>query len=469
MKHHYSFLLLAFLPLFLNNVNAQINITLAEPQPNLAEVYGGSFASGDIDNDGDRDLLLTGISPTTALYLNDGLGGFTDIILDTDLPNRGHDTVTEFLDLDNDGDLDLYFSGMNDGGGIGEFTRIYLNDGVGNFSITSNPDLPQFRGRGAAFSDIDNDGDYDLFISALDENNQFIANTYLNDGNAHFTPSQTGAFSLVKYAAIAFIDIENDNDLDLIVSGTQPNNSPLTKLYINDGAGNYTPDNVNDFENLRLGMIDVADTDNDGDQDILLSGEDANFVNKTHLYLNDGSGNYQPLQNSNLQPTLFGNQAIADLDLDGDQDILIVNPNGSKIYENVGNNVFNLASNLLEDYIGDCLIADFNNDGYPEIITQGIINDISFYWNNSGVLSNPNFIHESSEFILWPNPVVEHLNVRLNINVADQNFTILDLTGKTIMHGKLENQNTTLDLSGLNQGLYFIKIDSLDPLSFLKS
>ena len=53
MKHHYSFLLLAFLPLFLNNVNAQINITLAEPQPNLAEVYGGSFASGDIDNDGD--------------------------------------------------------------------------------------------------------------------------------------------------------------------------------------------------------------------------------------------------------------------------------------------------------------------------------------------------------------------------------------------------------------------------------
>ena len=241
------------------------------------------------------------------------------------------------------------------------------------------------------------------------------------------------------------------------------------RLYINDGAGNYTPDNVNDFENLKLGMIDVADTDNDGDQDILLSGEDANFVNKTHLYLNDGSGNYQPLQNSNLQPTLFGNQAIADLDLDGDQDILIVNPNGSKIYENVGNNVFNLASNLLEDYIGDCLIADFNNDGYPEIITQGIINDISFYWNNSGVLSNPNFIHESSEFILWPNPVVEHLNVRLNVNLANPNFTILDLTGKKIMHGKLENQNTTLDLSGLNQGLYFIKIDSLDPLSFLKS
>jgi len=103
MKHHHSFVLLTLMTLSFSVVYAQINVTLAEPHPNLAEVYGGSFASGDIDNDGDRDLLMTGISPTTALYLNDGLGGFTNIILDTDLPNRGHDTVTEFLDLDNDG------------------------------------------------------------------------------------------------------------------------------------------------------------------------------------------------------------------------------------------------------------------------------------------------------------------------------------------------------------------------------
>ena len=469
MKYYYFLLPIAFLTLFLNVVNAQINIIPAEPHPNLAEVYGGSFASGDIDNDGDRDLLLTGISPTTALYLNDGSGSFTDVTLDTNLPKRSSASVTEFIDLDNDGALDLYFSGHNDGEGIGEFTRIYLNDGAGNFSLTSNTDLPQFRGGGAAFSDIDNDGDYDLFISALDRNNQFHASTYLNDGNAHFTPSQTGTFSLVKWAAIAFIDIENDNDMDLIVSGRQPNDSPLTKLYINDGTGYYILDNVNDFENLASGMIDVADTDNDGDQDILISGEDANFVNKTHLYLNDGSGNFQALQNSNLQPTLFGNQAIADLDLDGDQDILIVNHTGSIVYENAGNNEFNPTSTLLGDYIGDCLIADFNNDDYPEIITQGIINDISFYWNNSGVLSNLDLDHESSECILWPNPVVEHLNVRLNVNLANPNFTILDLTGKKIMHGTLENQDTTLDLSGLSHGLYFVKIDSLDPLSVLKS
>jgi hypothetical protein len=52
MKHHHSFVLLTLMTLSFSVVNAQINVTLAEPQPNLAEVYGGSFASGDIDNDG---------------------------------------------------------------------------------------------------------------------------------------------------------------------------------------------------------------------------------------------------------------------------------------------------------------------------------------------------------------------------------------------------------------------------------
>ena len=52
MKHHHSLVLLTLMTLSFSVVNAQINVTLAEPQPNLAEVYGGSFASGDIDNDG---------------------------------------------------------------------------------------------------------------------------------------------------------------------------------------------------------------------------------------------------------------------------------------------------------------------------------------------------------------------------------------------------------------------------------
>lgn len=469
MTRQHQLLTTIILSFFIKNGAAQINITLADPQPNLIEVYGGSFASGDIDNDGDQDLLMTGITPTTALYLNDGSGGFTNIIMDTDLPNRAHDCVTEFLDLDNDGDLDLYFSGNNDGGGIGEFTRIYTNDGSGNFTLISNPDLPQFRGTGAAFSDIDNDGDLDLFISALDENNQFISGTYLNDGNAIFTPAQSGVFSFVKYSAIAFIDIENDNDMDVIVAGKQPNNSPLTKLYINDGSGQYSVDNINTFENLSSGGVDVADIDSDGDQDILISGDNANFENATYLYLNDGAGNFEALQNSTLQPTLFGNQAISDLDLDGDLDIVIVNPNGSIVYENVGSNNFNVAANFTGDYIGDCLVTDFNNDGYPDIVIQGSLHETNFYWNNSGSLGASDFGAESIDCWLSPNPAIDHLQIRLETTQADKNYVIYDLSGKIIQRGTLISDHSSVEVSGFSNGLYFIKIGSLAPVSFLKS
>ena len=143
-----------------------INFELADPQPTLIDVYGGSIASADIDGDGDQDLMISGLDPgrETALYLNDGDGNFSEIT-NTPFPEAS-ETVTIFEDLDLDGDLDLYFSGM--GFSIEEFSHIYLNDGFGEFSQISNPELPNFRGTGAAIGDLDNDGDYDIIISASD-------------------------------------------------------------------------------------------------------------------------------------------------------------------------------------------------------------------------------------------------------------------------------------------------------------
>jgi hypothetical protein len=56
-----------------------LNFTLANPQPSIMEGYGGTFASGDIDGDGDLDLFMTRIGPWTKLYKNDGTGNFTEV------------------------------------------------------------------------------------------------------------------------------------------------------------------------------------------------------------------------------------------------------------------------------------------------------------------------------------------------------------------------------------------------------
>jgi hypothetical protein len=455
---------------FLENVNAQINFTLADPQPDLIEVYGGSIASGDIDNDGDQDLLMTGISPTTALYLNDGNGNFTEVT-DITIPDRVFNSVTEFEDLDGDGDLDLYISGNNDGGN-GIFTRIYLNDGTGDFTQLSNPLLPQYQGRGTAIDDIDGDGDLDIIISTEDKNNQFVADTYLNDGSANFTPSGSTAFTPVKLAAVAFIDVENDGDADVIISGVQANDTKLTRLYLNDGFGNYNVDTNTNFENFAADDIDVADTDNDGDLDILMSGTTDSFEVRTYLYLNDGIGQFTELTDNNLQQTFAGANAIADLDNDGDQDILIVGsqagglPNIFNIvYENLGNNEFEPAITLGGEYIANCIIDDFNGDDLPDIIIQGLVDDTNVYWNNTPVLSTPDE-QAGVRLTLYPNPA----NNALHISASEviHTVTLYTVLGQKVISTQGTGNTLELDISNQSSGNYFAKVETNSSLQVIK-
>jgi len=452
---------LLVLTLFLENVNAQINFTLADPQPDLIEVYGGSFASGDIDNDGDQDLLMTGLSPRTALYLNDGNGNFTEVT-DITIPDRVFSSVTEFGDLDGDGDLDLYISGNNDGGGIGIFTRIYLNDGTGDFTQLSNPLLPQHQGRGAAIADIDGDGDLDIIISAEDKNNQFVADTYLNDGNANFTPSGSTAFIPVKFAAVAFIDVENDGDADVIITGVQANDTKLTRLYLNDGLGSYTVDTNTDFEDLQADDIDVADTDNDGDLDILMSGQNTNFVPRTILYLNNGIGQFTELTDNNLQQTFVGANAIADLDNDGDQDILIMGSTNSNIfnivYENLGNNEFEPVQTLGGEYIADCIIEDFNGDDLPDIIIQGLVDNTNFYWNTSEILGIQDQFAKQL-LTIYPNPSNDIINIS---SIEDQllKIELYSMTGSLIFKTDLNSNIYALNISNYPIGTYLLRVFS---------
>jgi hypothetical protein len=131
---------------FLSSNAQNIEFTKADPQPNFYEVYGGSFASGDIDGDGDNDLLIAGQTPSkrTGLYINDGNGNFTELA-NPSLPqfqNNGVDVAdvdVDVADTDNDGDLDILLSG--DGDNFMAQTAIYINDGSGQFSELTTTNL----------------------------------------------------------------------------------------------------------------------------------------------------------------------------------------------------------------------------------------------------------------------------------------------------------------------------------------
>jgi len=130
--------------------------------------YGG-VTTGDIDNDGDLDMILVDAAESGHLYFNNGEGKFTFV--------RSFSKVDGYMaglaDLDNDTDLDLVFAGDN---------RIYLNDGSGGFS--PGPAVPVSGindPRAIAFADIDNDGDLDFAVGVKRSRNWLVRNDCTSD------------------------------------------------------------------------------------------------------------------------------------------------------------------------------------------------------------------------------------------------------------------------------------------------
>ncbi len=141
------------------------------------------IAAGDFDGDGDEDLFVTNIlGETSVLYRNDGKGNFEDIRVTAGLaaPTAAFTGFgTDWFDYDNDGWLDLFVA--NGAVNVMESQRgqplpfrmknqLFRNTGNGRFVETSTAGGPAFAhagvGRGAAFGDIDNDGDTDIVVTS---------------------------------------------------------------------------------------------------------------------------------------------------------------------------------------------------------------------------------------------------------------------------------------------------------------
>lgn len=425
-----------------------LNFTLANPQPALMEGYGGIFASGDIDGDGDLDLLMTRIGPWTKLYKNDGAGNFTEVT--HNFPRTGNGQAF-FKDLDGDGDLDLFFSGQNEL--AQKFANIYRNNGSGSFTQVPN-NLPVFI-EGAAIADFDNDGDQDLVTTTAT-----TAGIYFNNGNAVFTPQGNSVFTPVD-GIVQIIDIENDGDQDVVISG-----SNTIKLYQNNGSGVYSLNTNTTFPSISAEGIEVADTDNDGDFDMLINGNTQNL-----LYLNNGTGLFSSIS-TNLQQTFAGVNAFADLDNDGDQDLLTIGsqagglPNIFNIlYRNDGNNTFVQTQILGGEYIANCILKDFNGDGLKDIIMQGFVNNTNVYWNTSTVLSSTEQIVTNQNIIFYPNPAKDFINFKLN---NESVITLYNTVGQKIVTKKNDSKELLLDISNLPNGVYIIKLNENGHLKTAK-
>jgi VCBS repeat protein/ASPIC/UnbV protein len=218
--------------------------------------FAKGAAWGDYDNDGDPDLYVSNIGPNR-LYRNNGDGTFADVAPELGVTEpAGVSFATWFFDVDNDGDLDLFvadygarvrqvFASFFGATILTGHPVLYRNEG-GRFVDVSReagfnrPLLPM----GANYGDIDGDGFPDVYLgTGVPDYEGLMPNVmYRNDGGRAFQDvSAAGGFGhLQKGHAIAFGDLDNDGDQDLLeqMGGAFPFDTFHNSLYENPGNGN---------------------------------------------------------------------------------------------------------------------------------------------------------------------------------------------------------------------------------------
>lgn len=286
-------------------------------------------------------------------------------------------------DVDNDGDQDIYLSYLN------KKNKLLLNDGKGYFRDVSNQDYRACedlkRSNSAAFSDIDLDGDLDLFVTSENSSNKL----YLNDGTGHFTDitESAGLSSSGGGMCCSFADINNDGYPDLCISFWYPSN----KLYLNETKnGKVKFRDITDKTDLRKSeptksnAVVFADVNNDGNMDLFI----ANRYAANKLYLNNGTGYLKDVSKEVFDDKVFlSNGAVfADFDLDGYQDLYVTNVGENVLYKNMGGKYFKDVTTGygadLSGYCTGCASGDMDHDGDIDLYVSNFIKGSSTLFIN---------------------------------------------------------------------------------------
>jgi hypothetical protein len=407
----------------------------------LPETLGSGGAFIDTDNDGWQDILLVnsrnwpghpGAASYPALYHNNRNGTFTDVTKQAGLAIETYGLGVAAADYDNDGNLDIYLTGLganhlfrNTGGD--KFVDVTARAGVGDPGFSTS----------AAWFDYDRDGKLDLFVvnyvqwtvdtdrhCTLDGKTKSYCTPesykgqsptlYRNKGDGTFedVTRKAGLYDPTsKGLGVALIDYNNDGNVDLFVANdTQPN-----RLYQNTGKGTFTDVGMtagvafNEAGVARAGMgVDAADYDGSGRQSLVIG----NFSNEMMaLYSNEGTGLFideapaSTIGKSSLLTLTFA-CFFFDYDLDGLIDIFAANGHVSDdissvqprikyaepahLFRNLGSKKFDEVTGsagtaLTQPVVGrGAAYGDFDNDGDLDLLIMSNNGPVRLLRNDGG-------------------------------------------------------------------------------------
>ncbi|CAD5940622.1 FG-GAP repeat domain-containing protein [Planktothrix agardhii] len=362
----------------------------------LTGVRYSSVTTADFDSDGDTDILLTGQDSSgriSKIYSNNGSGGFSENT-NVSLTGVGFSSVTT-ADFDKDGDTDILLTGFDSS--FNPISKIYSNNGSGGFSENTNVSLTGVGSSSVTTADFDNDGDTDILLTGQDSSNNPISKIYSNNGSGGFSENTNVSLTRVGYSSVTTADFDKDGDTDILLTGSS-SSGPISKIYSNNGSGGFSENTNVSLTGVLYSSVTTADFDKDGDTDILLTGQDSSFNPISKIYSNNGSGGFSENTNVSLTGVLYSSVTTADFDNDGDTDILLTGQDSSenpisKIYSNNGSGGFSENTNVSLTRVGYSSVttADFDKDGDTDILLTGSSNSGRISKIYSNTLNPPTF------------------------------------------------------------------------------
>jgi predicted nucleotidyltransferase len=437
---------------------------------------------GDFDNDGDLDILCSGYSGMNGylsiIYRNDGGDLFTDVEAGLIGVSKGS---LSWGDYDNDSDLDILLTGYT---GSFRVSKIYRNDN--GYFTDINAGLTGVYGSSAEWGDYDNDGDLDILLTGATtgySTYERVSKIYRNDSGM-FTDINV-SLPAVFGSSVAWGDYDNDCDLDIIMTGVvNAQLELLTAIFRNDN-GIFT--NINAEIVDLAGSVDLGDYNNDGNLDILLSGD--NFADYLVIYRNNQDSIFTDI-NAGLPGICSGKAVWGDYDNDGNSDILSFGRSDlygdlSKIYRNDSGSFVDTNFSFVPLWNGSCEWGDYDNDGDLDFIITGESLDygkiLKIYKNNSLIANTkpqpPSNLKQtvigSSVNLSWKKSsdnetLRDGLSYNICVGSTSVGFEIVSpmsdtSTGKRsiVKRGNVD-QNTSWTITGLSNGTYYWSVQAVD-------
>ncbi len=346
---------------------------------NLPAIEHGSADWGDIDGDGDLDLLLAGSisgSIATQLMVNDGLQEGTHRFRALQGPLQSVlYSSSSFADVDGDGDLDVLVSGSTTAAWpYAASTRLYRLSPQGTMTLIENSGLPDLHSASSAWADMDGDGDLDVVMTGVTSADELTTVVGYNDGNGTFE-THTDLLPGIGYGDVALGDVDGDLDVDVVLSGASDDGF-MTRVLRNDGE-TFSASGAA-FPAVAFSSVDLGDYDGDGDLDLVVSGGSVSeLIFEGHLEIWDNTGGAFTASSHALPGVLTGEVVWGDYDHDGDLDLLVygaeaaIGRRSAYMYRNDGDEGFRAATLLVGGVFSDASFGDFDGDGDLDLITTG--------------------------------------------------------------------------------------------------